>query len=79
MSNLSNANTQALPALNDWDDLSDTGDARLLRSRPNLYDVVFFVLLAIAAGVTLDRFSTAMDYYEQVILCYAVPVLTWMG
>lgn len=72
--------TQAASALsNDWDDLSDTGDARSERVRATWSDGLFFIALAMGAGFALTRFSSAMDYYEQIILCLTVPLLTWLG
>ncbi len=66
-------------SVNDWDDLSESGDARVQRGRPNWTDALFFLLLASGAAYALIHFSDAMDYYEQTILCLAVPLLTWMG
>ena len=48
-----------------WQDsLSETGDSRAQRGRPDWTDIVFFLLLAAGAGFALTRFSGAMDYYE---------------
>jgi cytochrome c-type biogenesis protein CcsB len=66
-------------SVNDWDDLSESGDARIQRGRPNWTDALFFVLLACGAAYALMYFSGAMDYYEQTILCLAVPLLAWLG
>jgi cytochrome c-type biogenesis protein CcsB len=59
--------------------MAESGDARLQRGRPDWTDAVFLLLLAVGAGYALTRFSGSMDYYEKVILCAAVLVLTWMG
>jgi hypothetical protein len=64
---------------NDWDDLSESGDARVMRGRPNWTDALFFLLLASGAAYALMHFSSSMDYYEQTILCLGVPTLTWLG
>ena len=66
-------------SVNDWDDLSESGDARIQRGRPSWTDALFFLLLALGAAYALTYFSGAMDYYEQTILCLAVPLLAWMG
>ena len=66
-------------AANTWDDLSDPGQSRLERGRPTLFDVLFFLLLSVGAGVALTQYSQAMDSYEKVILVLAVPFLTWLG
>ena len=64
---------------NDWDDLSESGDARVMRGRLNWTDALFFLLLSCGAVYALMNFNASMDYYEQAILCLAVPILTWMG
>ncbi|HEY0293999.1 MAG TPA: c-type cytochrome biogenesis protein CcsB [Bordetella sp.] len=56
-----------------------SGDRRARRGRPDLSDLVFFLLLAAGAGWALAHDGSAMDYYEQAILCALVPVLTWLG
>ena len=56
-----------------------SGDSRPHRGRPDASDLVFFLLLAIGAGWTLANHGSSMDYYEKVILCALVPVLTWLG
>jgi len=66
-------------SVNDWDDLSESGDARVMRGRPNWTDALFFLLLASGAAYALMHFSASMDYYEQAILCLGVPTLAWMG
>ena len=62
-----------------WDDLSDPAQSRLERGRPTLFDVLFFLLLSVGAGVALTLYSQAMDSYEKVILVLTVPFLTWLG
>ncbi len=63
-----------------WQDqLSETGDSRARRGRPDWTDIVFFLLLSAGAAFALTRYSGAMDYYEKIILCGTVPVLAWMG
>lgn len=59
--------------------LSATGDARLLRGKPDWSDVIFFLLLALGAGYALMHYSSAMDYYEKIILGGTVLALTWLG
>ncbi|MGN6580850.1 MAG: c-type cytochrome biogenesis protein CcsB [Bordetella sp.] len=55
------------------------GDSRPHRGRPDMSDIVFFLALAASAGWTLAHHGSAMDYYEKLILCAGVPVLTWLG
>ena len=63
-----------------WSDgLSESGDGRGRRGRPDWSDLLFFVCLAAGAGYALWRFAGAMDGYEKVILCGTVPALTWLG
>jgi len=64
---------------NDWDDLSESGDSRIERGRPDWTDALFFLLLAVGAGFALTRYSQSMDIYEKVILVLTVPSLTWLG
>ena len=63
-----------------WQDgLSETGDSRAQRGRPDWTDLVFFLLLSAGAGYALMRHGGAMDYYEKIILCGTVPALAWLG
>ena len=63
-----------------WQDaLSETGDSRAQRGKPDWTDVVFFLLLAVGAGFALTRYGHAMDSYEKIILCGTVPALAWLG
>jgi len=64
---------------NDWDDLSESGDGRIERGRPDWTDVLFFVLLALGAAFALKQYSQAMDIYEKTILVFTVPSLVWLG
>lgn len=59
--------------------LSASGDGRARRGRPDASDLVFFLLLAAGAGWSLAHHGSSMDYYEKLILCATVPVLTWLG
>jgi cytochrome c-type biogenesis protein CcsB len=56
-----------------------SGDRRPHRGRPDASDIVFFLALAAGAGWTLAHHGSSMDYYEKLILCAGVPVLTWLG
>ncbi|MFC4276142.1 c-type cytochrome biogenesis protein CcsB [Achromobacter aloeverae] len=72
--------TISTPSHDLWQEgISESGDGRIQRGRPDWTDAVFLVLLAVGAGYALSRFAGSMDYYEKIILCGAVPVLTWMG
>jgi len=64
---------------NDWDDLSESGDGRVQRGRPDWTDALFFLLLALGAGFALNQYSQSMDFYEKTILVLTVPALTWLG
>jgi cytochrome c-type biogenesis protein CcsB len=59
--------------------MSETGDRRVRRGMPDWSDILFFVALAAGAAFALTRFAASMDYYEKVILCGGVFVLTWLG
>ena len=74
------ADTATHPSVPVWGDgVSDTGDARAARGRPDWTDLAFFLLLAAGAGYALSAYPGAMDGYEKAILCLAVPFLTWLG
>jgi len=63
-----------------WEDgISDTGDARMARGRPDWSDLVFFLLLSAGAAYALFAYPDAMDGYEKAILVGTVPFLTWLG
>jgi len=63
-----------------WQDaMSASGDRRGRRGRPDWTDIAFFLLLAAGAGYALKEFGHAMDYYEKIILCGGVAVLSWMA
>lgn len=64
---------------NDWDDLTESGDGRVQRGRPDWTDALFFLLLALGAGFALNQYSQSMDVYEKTILVLTVPALTWLG
>ncbi len=72
-------NEPSAAVANDWDDLSESGDGRIERGRPDWTDALFFLLLAIGAGFALNEYSQSMDVYEKTILVLAVPSLTWLG
>ena len=72
-------NEPSAAVANDWDDLSESGDGRIQRGRPDWTDALFFLLLAIGAGFALNQYSQAMDIYEKTILVLTVPSLTWLG
>lgn len=56
-----------------------SGDSRGNRGKPDWTDIVFFLLLSLGAAYALTNYSQSMDYYEKLILCGAVPVISWMA
>lgn len=63
-----------------WDEtMSSSGDARGNRGKPGWTDIVFFLLLSAGAVYALLTYSSAMDYYEKLILVGAVFMFSWMG
>src|SRR5690625_1143766 len=75
MSNVASSTTTV-----DWDaQMVPSGDRRGVRGRPDWTDVLFFVVLAIAAAYSLFEYHDRMDVYEQGMLIGIVPLLTWMG
>jgi cytochrome c-type biogenesis protein CcsB len=62
-----------------WEDLTETGDARQVRGRPDWTDALFFIVLAAGAAYALFQYTDAMDVYEKVILAFTVPSVVWLG
>src|SRR5699024_3166210 len=74
---MSNVASTTMP---DWDDpMAPSGDRRGVRGRPDWSDLLFFVILSVAAAYCLYAYHDRMDVYEQGILVGIVPLLTWMG
>ena len=71
--------TDSTTTIANWQDLSDSGDARQVRGRPDWTDLLFFVVLAAGAGFALKTYSQSMDIYEKAILIGTVPSLVWLG
>src|SRR5690625_7596318 len=64
----------------DWDDpMAPSGDRRGVRGRPDWSDLLYFVVLSVAAAYCLYAYHGRMDVYEQGILLGIVPLLAWMG
>lgn len=77
---MSNTATSSSPVMWDDEDLrAPSGDARGVRGRPTLSDLVYFILLSGAAWYCLHAYPDSMDYYERIILVCMVPLLAWMG
>lgn len=62
-----------------WEDLTESGDSRQLRGKPDWTDLLFFVVLAAGAAYALTTYSDSMDIYEKWILVGAVPFVAWVG
>jgi cytochrome c-type biogenesis protein CcsB len=62
-----------------WLGVSETGDSRAVRGRPDWTDLLFFFLLAIGAGAALYRYPQIMDGYEKIILMGTVLLCAWLG
>ncbi|HLR29034.1 MAG TPA: c-type cytochrome biogenesis protein CcsB [Paenalcaligenes sp.] len=74
---MSNVASTTMP---DWDDpMAPSGDRRGVRGRPDWSDLLFFVILSVAAAYCLYAYHDRMDVYEQGILVGIVPLLAWMG
>lgn len=67
-------------ASQDWvESISETGDSRQFRGRPDWTDLVFLLLLSVGTWYALTAYGYAMDGYEKVILVCTVPVVVWLG
>ncbi|UOD50471.1 c-type cytochrome biogenesis protein CcsB [Orrella daihaiensis] len=62
-----------------WEDLTESGDSRQLRGKPDWTDLLFFVVLAAGAAYALTTYSESMDIYEKWILVGTVPFVVWVG
>lgn len=62
-----------------WEDLTESGDGRMLRGRPDWTDLLFFVLLSAGVAYALTTYSESMDIYEKWILVGTVPFVVWLG
>lgn len=62
-----------------WEDLTESGDSRQLRGKPDWTDLLFFVLLSVGAAYALTTYSESMDIYEKWILVGTVPFVVWLG
>ncbi|NYT75967.1 c-type cytochrome biogenesis protein CcsB [Alcaligenaceae bacterium] len=59
--------------------MTASGDGRGHRGKPDWTDIAFFLLLAGGAAYALFNLGHSMDYYEKLILCGAVGLLSWMA
>ena len=60
---MSTSTTPSLSSDAEWPGASETGDRRATRGRPDWTDALFFLVLAIGAGLALYRYPQAMDGY----------------
>jgi hypothetical protein len=62
-----------------WENLTESGDGRQLRGKPDWTDLLFFVVLAAGAAYALTTYTDSMDIYEKWILVGTVPFVVWCG
>lgn len=62
-----------------WEELTESGDARQVRGKPDWTDLLFFVVLSIGAAYALFAYPDSMDIYEKWILAGTVPTMVWLG
>lgn len=62
-----------------WQDLTESGDERQLRGKPDWTDALFFLVLALGTVYALVTYTDSMDIYEKVILVSMVPMVVWLG
>lgn len=62
-----------------WEDLTESGDSRQLRGKPDWTDILFFVVLSAGAAYALTTYTESMNIYEKWILMGAVPFVVWLG
>lgn len=71
--------TIAAPNQPMWKDLTESGDGRQMRGRPDWTDLVFFIVLSVGAAYALTVYTNSMDIYEKAILVATVPSVVWLG
>lgn len=63
-----------------WEDqMSETGDNRVLRGKPDWTDLVFFLILVAGAAYAIVTYPNEMDIYEKYILAGSTIFVTWVG
>ncbi len=73
---MSDTMTATRPA---WEELTESGDGRQLRGRPDWTDVLFFLILSLGTIYALVVYTESMDTYEKIILVSMVPSVVWLG
>ncbi|WP_437341466.1 c-type cytochrome biogenesis protein CcsB [Advenella alkanexedens] len=63
-----------------WEEkMSETGDNRVLRGKPDWTDLVFFLILVAGAAYAIVTYPNEMDIYEKYILAGSTIFVTWIG
>ncbi|MBK1781382.1 c-type cytochrome biogenesis protein CcsB [Advenella sp. WQ 585] len=63
-----------------WEEqISETGDNRVLRGKPDWTDLVFFLVLVAGAVYAIVTYPNEMDIYEKYILAGSTIFVTWIG
>ena len=62
-----------------WENLTESGDSRQLRGKPDWTDLLFFLVLCAGAAFALVTYPDSMDIYEKWILVGTVPFVVWCG
>ena len=63
-----------------WEDqMSETGDNRVLRGKPDWTDLVFFLILVAGAAYDIVTYPNEVDIYEKYILVGSKFFFTWVG
>lgn len=63
-----------------WEEkVSETGDNRVLRGKPDWTDLVFFLILVAGAAYAIVTYPNEMDIYEKYILAGSTIFVTWIG
>lgn len=72
-------NTTTVTVAQQWGDLNDPNESRMVKRRVDWTDFAFFALLAVGAAYALMQYPLSMDYYEKIILVSTVPFVVWLG
>ncbi|NLY65762.1 MAG: c-type cytochrome biogenesis protein CcsB [Alcaligenaceae bacterium] len=81
---MSNTAVQSSPGMSrplaKWEEnISESGDKRGLRGKPDWTDLLFFLVLAVGAAYAIVTYPNEMDIYEKFILAGATVGFTWVG
>src|SRR5690606_312307 len=80
MSNTVVTASGAADQLVEWEkNITESGDNRVLRGKPDFSDILFLLVLLAGAVYAIIQYPDSMDYYEKAILVGMTFVAAWIG